>query len=192
MEKYLFIKVAGTLILGKASREDVKWIGSFDADSIRNLNIIVRDENIKIVLLDAPRGHSSSDVKLRFIEEGFEHQKSIVGQVAHPPSIVVNVIGFPIILGNCIKHWVDTYLVYPHNLDPDNRVKYEVWGEVAGLEDPQFLGMKTNLYGKHFCYKIVGADYKKDLLASQQDHYLESNEMQGIKFDTAKNLALAY
>lgn len=204
--KYIFFKIAGTLIHEKNCEPNRAFFSNpFDTDAINILNIIIKDTGAKIILLDAPKDIPYIATLQKFTDAGFEYQENIIGQVLDIDRVLVKtpydelgLAPFPILVGNCIKHWVDNFIAKPYNLNTELKKEFEIWekptiGKTSYDEhslDLEYRGMKVLKAGKDFKYRILGN--VEDLLLEQQGKIITVKFEYGLNIEDAKKLILSF
>ena len=197
MDKYVFIKIEGTLLPynGVISKQ-VLWDSPFEIDAISNLNLMVKDYDIKIVCVGVPQFISYAVISKKFSDAGFKYPENIIGQSIGVDSIIVStpydalgLLPFPITEGNCIKYWVDNFLVSPYKLTPESGVNYEIW-ERNSEGELEYIGMRQLQEGKDFTYRLLGNF--KGLLDEQIPKYIECRPENGFNIEVAKKLVLSF
>lgn len=197
MNKYIFIKIEGTLLPynGLISKQ-ILWDSPFDKDAIQALNLIVKDYDVKIICVGVPQFTPYATISQKFSDAGFEYPENIIGQSIGADSVIVStpydtlgLLPFPITEGNCVKYWVDNFLVSPYKLVPEEGVNYEIW-EKNAEGTPEYKGMKQMQEGRDFIYRLVGNF--KGLLDEQVSKYIECRPENGFNIEVAKKLVLSF
>lgn len=209
ISKYLFLQVVGSLITGKQLSDGSKksdydlielYSMNFDNDAIHNLNQVMKNMDLKIVLIDTPSGWNLQKIAHRLNMAGFEFTDRIVGQTMTVDRVKVYteydglyLQPFPILRGNCVKHWVDNFVEKPYLADPNLGNKFEIWdypNDENGLEKPEYRGMRVLKYGNDYKYLICSDS--QDLLVEQIDKNVHIDFNYGLTMETAKKILLGY
>lgn len=166
--KIIFLDIDGVLNTGR------NMFLMFDNESMRNLMNIIDHTGAKIVISSSWR----TDIpvmKQKFIEHGCEQEilDNIIGITVRGYNCVIKGSNLPIVRGNEIKHWVDTYLKHPWHSNSDLKKIYSSY-----KEDGSFKCMVTNDLNIDYTYIILDDD--DDILYEQKNNYIQTNPEIGI------------
>lgn len=199
MNKYVFLKIEGTLLpYNGIISKTILWEDGFNKDAIASLNLIVKDYDLKIVCVGVPPFVSYAGLSKKFSDAGFEYPQSIIGQTVDvddvnvsTPYDMIGLLKFPITEGNCIKYWVDNFLVMPYKLKPEDGINYEIWERnTEGTCELEYKGMMQLQEGKDFVYRLLGNF--NGLLSEQIPKYIECRPEIGFNIEIAKKLVLSF
>jgi len=209
ISKYLFLQIVGGLITAKQLPEGGKkseyglselYDMNYDTDAIHNLNQVMKNIDLKIILMDTPSGWNLLKIAHKLTMAGFEFSDKIIGQTMTPDRVIVyteydamNLQPFPILRGNCIKHWVDNFIERPYLADTKLGVHYEIWDYPTndnGLEKPEYKGMRVLKNGTDYKYLICSDG--QELLVEQYDRNIHIDFSYGLTMETAKKILLGY
>lgn len=197
MDKFLFLKTEGTVFTESSCKEgEPLWNNPMDKNSVEMLNLVIKDTNLKIIILDVPDRVPYATVSQKFSDAGFKYPENLIGQAINPERVIVatpydglGLEPFPILMGNCIKYWVDNFLAKPYKLHPEKGKDFEIW-EYPENGDPEFKGMKILKEKDDFVYRILGT--VDGLLAEQQKKMIECSYSYGFNLEKAKELVLSF
>ena len=199
MTKYVFLKIEGTLLpFNGAISKQLLWKEDFNAEAIATLNLIVKDYDIKIICVGVPQFTPYATLSKKFSDAGFEYPENLIGQsigldgvTVSTPYDTLGLSPFPITEGNCIKYWVDNFLIAPYRLQPEEAVNYEIWERnTEGTCELEYKGMMELQEGKDFVYRLLGNF--KGLIDEQIPKYIECRPEIGFNIEIAKKLVLSF